>query len=266
MNSAEAFEGADDIRRAWLAGLAPDPALTVSQWADRHRVLSSRSASEAGPYWTSRTPYMRGIMDALSPRNPVQRVVFMKAAQVGATEAGNNWIGFCIHRAPGPFLAVQPTVELAKRLSQQRIDPLIEESPDLRALVMASRSRDSGNNILGKRFPGGQLLLTGANAAVGLRSMPARWVFLDEVDAYPGDVDGEGDPVALANARTLSFGHRSKTFLASTPTIKGLSRIKREYELSDQQRYHVPCPHCGGLQWLQFERLRWAAGRPETAC
>ena len=158
MNSAEPFEGADDIRRAWLAGLAPDPALTVSQWADRHRVLSSRSASEAGPYRTSRTPYMRGIMDALSPRNPVQRVVFMKAAQVGATEAGNNWIGFCIHRAPGPFLAVQPTVELAKRLSQQRIDPLIEESPDLRALVMASRSRDSGNTILGKRFPGGQLL------------------------------------------------------------------------------------------------------------
>jgi phage terminase large subunit GpA-like protein len=266
LSSAEAFEGADDIRRAWLAGLAPDPALTVSQWADHHRVLSSRSASEAGPYRTSRTPYMRGIMDALSPRNPVQRVVFMKAAQVGATEAGNNWIGFCIHRAPGPFLAVQPTVELAKRLSQQRIDPLIEESPDLRALVMASRSRDSGKTILGKRFPGGQLLLTGANAAVGLRSMPARWVFLDEVDAYPGDVDGEGDPVALANARTLSFGHRSKTFLASTPTIKGLSRIEREYELSDQQRYHIPCRHCGGLQWRQFERLRWAAGRPETAC
>jgi phage terminase large subunit GpA-like protein len=158
LSAAEPFEGADDIRRAWLAGLAPDPALTVSQWADRHRVLSSRSASEAGPYRTSRTPYMRGIMDALSPRNPVQRVVFMKAAQVGATEAGNNWIGFCIHRAPGPFLAVQPTVELDKRLSQQRIDPLIEESPDLRALVMASRSRDSGNTILGKRFPGGQLL------------------------------------------------------------------------------------------------------------
>ena len=116
MSSAEAFEGADDIRRSWLAGLAPDPSLTVSQWADRHRVLSSRSASEAGPYRTSRTPYMRGIMDALSPRNPVQRVVFMKTAQVGATEAGNNWIGFCIHRAPGPFLAVQPTVERKRRL------------------------------------------------------------------------------------------------------------------------------------------------------
>src|SRR5690606_9536093 len=114
--------------------------------------------------------------------------------------------------------------------------------------------------------PGGQLVLTGANSAVGLRSMPARWVFLDEVDAYPGDVDGEGDPIGLAEARTISFGHRAKIFLASTPTIKGLSRIEREFELSDQQRYHVPCPHCGGLQWLKFERLRWAWGRPAPVC
>ena len=265
MNSAEPFEGAGDIRRAWARGLSPDPALTVSEWADRHRVLSSRAASEAGPYRTNRTPYMRAIMDALSPASPVQRIVFMKSAQVGATEAGNNWIGFCMHRAPGPFLAVQPTVDLAKRLSQQRIEPLIEESPDLRELVLPSRSRDAGNTVLAKRFPGGQLILTGANSAVGLRSMPARWLFLDEVDAYPGDLDGEGDPIGLAEARTDSFGHRRKIFLVSTPTLKGLSRIEREFELSDQQRYHVPCPHCGALQWLKFERLRWKPGRPESA-
>ena len=258
------FDGADEIRQAWLAGLAPDPALTVSEWADRHRILSSRAASEAGPYRTARTPYMREIMDALSPSDPARRIVFMKAAQVGATEAGNNWLGYCIHQAPGPFLLVQPTVDTAKRLSQQRIAPLIEESPDLRERISPSRSKDSGNTILAKQFPGGQLVLTGANSAVGLRSMPARWVFLDEVDAYPGDVDGEGDPVALAEARCASFGHRAKLFLASTPTITGASRIEREYDLSDKRRYHVPCPHCGALQWLRFERLRWEKGRPET--
>lgn len=265
MSFDEVWDGAEDIRGAWLAGLAPDPDLTVSQWADRHRILSSRAAAEAGPYRTARTPYMREIMDQLSPGSSARRIVFCKASQVGATEAGNNWLGYGIHQAPGPILAVQPTVDLAKRLSQQRIEPLIEESPELRERVLPSRARDSGNTILGKRFPGGQLILTGANSAVGLRSMPARWVFLDEVDAYPGDVDGEGDPIALAEARTISFGHRAKLFLASTPTIKGLSRIEREWELSDQRRYHVPCPQCGALQWLRFERLRWEAGRPETA-
>ena len=100
----------------------------MSEWADRYRMLSSRAAAEPGRYRTRRTPYMKEIMDALSPGHPAQRVVFMKAAQVGATEAGNCFLGFIIHQAPGPALAVQPTVELAKRNSRQRIDPLIEES------------------------------------------------------------------------------------------------------------------------------------------
>lgn len=265
MTVSESFKGAEEIRRAWLRGLAPDPSLTVSEWADRHRLLSSRAASEAGPYRTARTPYMRAIMDALSPHHPASRVVFMKSAQVGATEVGNNWIGYCVHRVPSPILAVQPTVDMAKRLSQQRLDPLFEDSPVLRELIMPSRARDSGNTILSKRFEGGQLILAGANSAVGLRSMPARMVFLDEVDAYPGDVDEEGDPISLAEARTISFGHRKKLFLASTPTIKGMSRIEREFEASDQQRCHVPCPLCGALQHLEFERLRWTNGAPETA-
>ena len=264
-SSAEAFAGADDIARAWRDGLTPDPRLSVSEWADRHRVLAARASAEPGRYRTARTPYMRAIMDALSPADPARRVVFMKAAQVGATEAGNNWIGFVVHQAPGPMLAVQPTVELAKRNSRQRIDPLIEESSALRGLVRPARSRDAGNTMLSKEFAGGILIMTGANSAVGLRSIPARYIFLDEADAYPASADEEGDPVTLAEARSLTFAHRRKVLLISTPTVKGFSRIEREYEASDQRRYFVPCPHCGHSQWLEFERLRWEKGKPETA-
>jgi phage terminase large subunit GpA-like protein len=194
------FEGAEDITVTWARGLAPEPDPTVAEWADRHRILSSRAASMAGPYRTSRTPDLKAIMEALSPNNPAQRVVFMKSAQVGATEAGNNWIGFCIHRAAGPILAVQPTTDLAKRLSQQRIEPPVEESPDLRALILPARTRGARNTLLAKRFPGGQLALTGAHSAVGQRSMLTRWLFLEEFDAYPDDLEGEDDPVALAEA------------------------------------------------------------------
>jgi phage terminase large subunit GpA-like protein len=259
------FDGAEDILRAWRQGMRPDPDLTVSEWADKHRKLSSRAAAEPGQYRTARTPYLRAIMDALSPGHPAQRVSFMKAAQVGATEAGNNWIGFVIHHAPGPMLAVLPTVEMAKRTSRGRIDPLIEDSPVLREKVSPARSRDAGNSMLSKEFPGGILVLTGANSATGLRSMPARYVFLDEVDAYPASADEEGDPVSLAEARTTTFAHRRKVFMVSTPTIRGLSRIEREFEASDQRRYFIPCPHCSHMQWLQFERLRWTKGQPETA-
>src|SRR5690606_31817221 len=259
------FDGAEALLRAWGRGLTPDPWLTVSEWSDTHRWLSSRASAEPGRYRTERTPYMRAIMDALSPGDPTQRVVFMKAAQVGATEAGNNWIGFVIHQAPGPMLAVQPTVELAKRNSRQRIDPLIDESPELRERVKPARSRDAGNTMLSKEFAGGILIMTGANSAVGLRSTPARYIFLDEVDAYPASADEEGDPVTLAEARSLTFAHRRKIFLVSTPTIRGLSRIEREFEASDRRRFFVPCPHCGAMQWLKFERMRWEKGRQETA-
>lgn len=258
------YEGAVEIERAWRDGLTPDPLITVSEWSDRHRMLSSKASAEPGRWRTSRTPYLKAIMDCLSPTSPVERVVFMKAAQLGATEMGSNWIGYVIHHAPGPMMAVWPTVEMAKRNSKQRIDPLIEESAALAELIAPARSRDSGNTILAKEFRGGVLVMTGANSAVGLRSMPVRYLFLDEVDGYPLDVEGEGDAISLAEARTRTFARR-KIFIVSTPTISGASAIEREYEASDQRRYFVPCPHCKHPQWLRFEQLRWDKGAPESA-
>lgn len=255
---------------AWLVGVlrdafAPDPDITVSEWADRHRMLGLRASSEVGPWRTSRTPYLRDIMDALSPSHPAQKIVFMKGAQVGGTECGNNWIGYVIHCAPGPFLAVQPNTEMAKRFSRQRIDSLIQETSVLRDRVGAPKSRDSSNRQLEKEFPGGTLVLTGAESGVGLRSMSVRYLFLDEVDAYTASADNEGDPISLAIARTNTYTWRRKIFIVSTPKIAGRSRIELEYQLTDQRRYYVPCPHCGHRQTLRFDRLRWEKGMPETA-
>lgn len=249
---------------AFLQGLKPDERLSVSEWADKYRFLSTRASAEPGLWRTSRTPYLQEIMDCLSNGSPIERVVFMKGSQVGGTEAGNNWIGYVIDHAPGPMLAVQPTVDLAKRLSKQRLEPLIEESPALREKVKPARERDSGNTQLQKDFPGGTLVLTGANSAVGLRSLPARYLFLDEVSAYPGDVDGEGDPVLLAMARTRTFSRR-KILLVSTPTITGRCRIESAYEDTDRRRFHVPCTACGAFQVLSWPQLRWPKGEPEKA-
>jgi phage terminase large subunit GpA-like protein len=229
----------------------------VSEWADEHRYLSQRASAEPGRWRTDRTPYLREIMDALSPSSPIERVVFQKGAQIGGTEAGNNWLGYIISRAPGPVMAVSPTVELAKRASRQRIDPLIEESPALRDLVQPARARDSGNTVLSKEFPGGVLVMTGANSAVGLRSMPVRYLFLDEVDAYPPDADGEGDPISLATKRTATFARR-KILMVSTPTVTGLSRIEAAFAESDQRYYYVPCPECREPQVLKWAQVKWS--------
>ena len=260
------YDQSDEIEDVIRQAVRPDPILTVSQWADRYRFLSTRLAAEAGRYRTDRAPYLRDVMDALSPNHPAKRIVFMKSAQVGATEAGSNWLGYIMHWAPAPVMAVWPTVDMAKKASQQRVGPLIEDSPELAKLIPPAKTKDSGNTVLSKSFPGGILIMTGANSAVGLRSMPARFAFLDEIDAYPGDVDGEGDPIALVANRTTTFGRTAKLFLVSTPTVHGGSRIENEYDKSDQRRYFVPCPHCGEKQWLKFERLRGIKGRQTAPC
>ncbi len=263
MQTAQRTE--DAYGDAFFGAVAPDPKLTVSEWADDCRRLTQRASAEPGPWRTSRAPYLREIMDCLSPSSLESEVVFMKGSQVGGTECGNNWLGYIIHKAPGPMMYVLPTVETAKRTSRQRIAPMIDETPELRERVKDSRSRDSGNTLLMKEFPNGLLILTGANSGVGLRSMPCRFLFLDEVDAYPLDVDGEGDPVGLAIKRTATFRRNRKIFLCSTPGVKGESRIEDRYENSDKREYHVPCANCGTYQKLEWSQIKWTDNDPDTA-
>lgn len=255
-SSIESFDAAIYIADQFYKGAEPDSYMSVSEWADAYRMLSSKSASEPGRWRTARTPYLKEIMDCLSPKSPIQKVVFMKGAQIGGTECGNNWIGYIMHKAPGPIMAVSPTVDMAKRNSRQRIDPLIEECTALKSVVSSPKAKDKGNTILSKDFQGGVLVMTGANSAVGLRSMPARYLFMDEIDGYPPDIDGEGDPILLAERRTATFSKRKKIFLVSTPTIKGLSNIEREFGMTDQRYYVVPCPYCNKFQRLVWENIR----------
>lgn len=248
---------ADELRAAALVTsvfaefMRPPADLTVSEWADAERMLSGKASSEPGPWRTARTPYLRAIMDDLSARSRVQEVVVMFAAQLGKSESGMNWVGYIIDQEPGPLMLVQPTTDMAKRFSRQRVTPMLEETPALRRKVKENRSRDDANTTLMKDFTGGVLVISGANSAASLRSMPVRYLFLDEIDAYPLDVDGEGDPVALAEKRTSTFGRR-KVLKVSTPTTKDFSRIEAAYLASDRRRYLVECPQCGERQPLAW--------------
>ena len=241
---------------SFVDGVKREKPTTVSVWADQYRQLSEVASAEPGKWRTARTPYLREIMDCLDPSYPAKRVAVMAGAQLGKTECGNNWLGSIIHQTPGPVLYVEPTLDVVKKVSQQRITPMIEATPILAKLVSESRSRDSANTIQMKEFKGGLLIMTGANSAAGLRSMPVRFIFCDEVDEYPGDVEGQGDPVSLAEKRSATFARR-KILLTSTPTVRGVSRIEREYLASDRRKYFIPCPECGHMDFLQWSRGGW---------
>jgi phage terminase large subunit GpA-like protein len=244
------------IRRAWRLGALPPPLLRVSEWAQERRRLNRKEAAEPGPWSNERTPYLVELMDALSWDSPYREVVFMKGAQVGGTEAGNNWLGSSIDTNPGPIMLILPNIDIAKRISKNRLDPLIESTPVLAAKVREQRGRDGGNTRLEKQFPNGVLTITGANSPIGLRSMPARDLIMDELDAFTLSSGDEGDPVFLAERRTSTF-QRGKVFKISTPKREGTSRIAAAFAKTDQRYYFVPCPECGEHQVLDWSQMAW---------
>jgi phage terminase large subunit GpA-like protein len=241
----------------------PPPRLTVSEWADEFRQLSSEASAEPGRWATSRAEYQRGIMDALAEPD-IETVVVMSSAQVGKTEILNNIVGYFIDQDPSPVLVLQPTLEMAHAWSKDRLAPMIRDTQRLSEKIELSNRRNSANTLLHKTFPGGHVTMAGANSPVSLASRPIRIVLADEVDRMPVSAGTEGDPINLARKRTTTFFNR-KVLLTSTPTLKGASRIEYEYSQTDQRRFYVPCPDCGHSQVLEWSHVKWQDNDPTTA-
>jgi len=248
-------------------GAKPRDLLTVSQHADRYRVIRT-GTNAPGPWRTGLTPYLRDIMDDLSEHSPVRKVVFIKSSGVGGTEAMYNWLGYVMHHLQNKdLLVVVPTLELRDRSFNPRLAKMIDESEALANLVTtASRNKANRGDLLeyGARS---RIIKAGANSPDSLRSDHLPYVICDEVDAFPWDVGGEGDPMTLIENRQRTFS-RAKTYLVSTPTLEGQSRIDIEYRRTDMRRYYVPCPHCDEFQHLEFggkagqHGLKWRTAPP----
>ncbi len=238
-----------------LAGMKPPDDLTVTQWAERHRRLSSESSAEPGPWRTSRTPYLREPMDAFTDPK-VRRIVMVAASQVGKSELELNIIGYIIDEDPGSILFVHPTTIDAKEFSKLRIAPEIRDCPTLRRKVAAPKSRDSGNTLLQKTYPGGILTMCGSTEAHALASKPIRYVLGDERDRWATSAGNEGDPWELAMARQTTF-YNAKAVEVSTPTIKNASAIEASYGEGTMERWKSRCPHCGQYHEIQWEHIRY---------
>lgn len=240
---------------AFSKGVRPRRTLTVSQWADAHREIKTGTANP-GPWRTDLVPYLREIMDSLSAHDPCQEVVIMKSAQGGGTEVLLNWVGYVASHAPAEMLMVMPTLELRDRFVKRRLRNLVRETAPVADALGGLRSRDAETSMGVIRFPGGGLILAGANAANSLRSDAVRYVACDEVDGFEWQVGGEGDPLELIENRQRTYSRR-KLLLVSTPTKRGGSRIEQRYQQTDQRRYFMPCPHCGTFQVLTWQNMHW---------
>ena len=231
----------------------PPEMMSVSEWADRYRRLSPENSAEAGRWKTSRTPYLREIMDAFKdPR--VHRLSVVASSQVGKTECILNILGYAIDQEPGGIMFIVPTVDVAKEFSKRRLAPMIRDTKKLRDKIAEAKSRDGDNTVLKKSYPGGMLTLVGSNAPAPLASTPARYVFGDERDRWAKDAGGEGDPWKLAEARTITF-YNYKMVEVSTPTIKNGSAIAEAFDVGTQEYWCVECPHCREYVFIEFENI-----------
>jgi len=235
--------------------MKPPDDLTVTQWAERYRRLSTEASAEPGPWRTSRTPYLREPMDAFTDPK-VQRIVMVAASQVGKSELELNIIGYIIDEDPGSILFIHPTTIDAKEFSKLRIAPEIRDCPTLRQKVAAPKSRDSGNTVLQKTYPGGILTMCGSTEAHSLASKPIRYVIGDERDRWAVSAGIEGDPWELAIARQTTF-FNAKAVEVSTPTIRGSSNIAKSFSKGTMERWKSQCPHCGEYHEIQWKDIRY---------
>ena len=230
--------------------LKPPPDLKLSEWADQYRRLSSEASAEPGRWRTEKAPYQKEIMDAITDIT-IKKVVVMSAAQVGKTDAVIlNPIGYYIHYDPSPMMVLQPTIQMAESFSKERLSPMLRDTPVLSERVN-DKSRNSGNTILQKIFPGGHVTMVGANSPASLASRPIRILLADEIDRYPATAGTKGDPLLLAAKRLTTFWNK-KEVNVSTPGNKETSRIAVEYEHSSRGEWNTPCPCCGELQPLKW--------------
>lgn len=239
-----------ELFRRCIRVLAPPPTMTLSEWADRYRMLSAESSAEPGRWHTDKAPYQREIMDAIGDVH-IRKVVIMSAAQIGKTAMLMNVLGFYMHHNPAPVLVMQPTLEMGQTFSKDFLAPMLRDTPVLQELV-DTKSRYSGNTILKKNFPGGHVTIIGANSPASLASRPIKVLLCDEVDRYPASAGTEGDPLLLAQKRQTTFWDK-KTVIVSTPTIRGNSRIETAFQETTREEWNVPCPRCGF-----YQPLRWA--------
>jgi phage terminase large subunit GpA-like protein len=257
--------------QGFIKGLEILPPLTVSEWAELYRYLPASASAEEGCYRVSRTPYLKEPMDCLSASSPVKRVCAFKCTQIGWTELANNWLFYIAHYAPGPTMMVFPTSKLAEKHSKTKIASSLDAMPIIKDLIRTKRrGRQGGDSVEVKEFPGGFWAFLGSNSAAALRSASIKNLILDDMDGFCFDAGGEGDSVDLVKKRTDSFSATSKVLEISTGTVKGLSRIERAFETSDQSYYHVPCPNCHTKQVLKFGDkttpygLKWCDHTPST--
>lgn len=225
--------------------------LTVSQWAEKYRILDETS-NLSGRWSNSITPYLVGIMDTLND-DYVREVYLCKGSQLGGTEVLINMLMYIIDKGPAPTMIVYPSDDLAKDVSSDKLKPAFRLVPQIKRSFLENLSKE-----LRLKFKTMTLYLRGAGSPSKLASKAIKYLFFDEIDKMGGASKKEASPYNLAMERVKTYKAQSKVYACSTPTIS-TNYIWGLHDNADEVRhYFVPCPHCGEMIELLFKQIKFA--------
>jgi phage terminase large subunit GpA-like protein len=196
-------------------------------------------------------PWWREILDAFSPMHPAKKVVVMGSSQAGKTTALDVVAHYYTDYDPSPVGIYFPSENESERYSIVRGTPWLEEN---QVKIIEGGGQVSGSTILRKKHSGGVLEFLSANKSSDLRGRSYRIVLLDEVDIFEENLNGEGDPIFLAENRVEAAAF-PKIGIFSTPTIEGKSIVHREFLNGTQKVWKIPCKHCNHFQPVDWNQV-----------
>lgn len=253
-NSTDTLEYADQLCQLFDAADRNLSNIKPSDWCEQNRFMTSDVSPIEGYFSYDNSPYLREVVDCLSPDHPAHTVAVMKGAQIGFSsgviEAGIGWI---ISECPGNILFLVGHEDLVKDAGD-KVDRMIDNSGIrhlIRSQTKRAKSNKTGDTNTLKQYPGGYAKIGIANHKM-LRNISMRYGFIDDYESMKGASKESGSTEDLVRQRFAAFKTKKKLFFISTPEVDETSNIKPVYEKGDKRKYHIPAPCCGEMITIEW--------------
>lgn len=231
--------------------------ISPSDWTEKNRIMTTDVSPFPGKFTYNRTPYLKEVVDCLSPYHPARIIAVMKGSQIGfSTGVIESGIGWIMAQNPGNILFLTGHTDLVDEAVNKKIDQMIDSCglrPIIRPSIMRNKNMRTGDTNRSKEFPGGSLIAGSASNHKLLRQRSVRFGFIDDFDAAKKSSKESGSTTTMIEQRFAAYFEKMKLFYISTPELKETSNIEPVYYLGDQRRYLIPCPCCG-----EFIPLYWS--------
>lgn len=210
-------------------------------------------AAEPGPLRISRTPYIRGPLEAYQ-NIFIEQIVLVWGRQLAKTTTIYIIISYDIAQDPGPATFLLPTRDKAKEIQETKLDPIFQACPEV---VKRMPHNPDDYTKLRMNFETMVLAMAWAGSDTQTTTRSNRYLLVDEADEIKKQI-GENaiDPIKGIRQTMTTFTNRKEIDSGTPTTPEG--NIWQELKTCQLVfEYWIPCPHCSAFQILYWENIKF---------